>query len=62
MTIERETGERVGLHLLNHSNGFVDRQLPRIAGIANLDNHASQHVLTKIGLERRGARAFAHPA
>jgi RimJ/RimL family protein N-acetyltransferase len=93
MTIERETGERVGLHLLNHIRGesiiqvgftlmksawgkgfgtemayavlrygFVDRELPRIAAIANLGNHASQHVLTKIGLERRGARAFAHPA
>jgi [ribosomal protein S5]-alanine N-acetyltransferase len=93
MTIDRETGERVGLHLLNHIRGesiiqvgftliksawgkgfgtemayavlrygFVDRQLPRIAGIASLGNHASQHVLTKIGLERRGERAFAHPA
>jgi RimJ/RimL family protein N-acetyltransferase len=42
--------------------GFIDRQLPRIAGIASLQNYASQHVLTKIGLERRGERAFAHPA
>lgn len=42
--------------------GYVDRQLPRIAGIASLGNHASQHVLTKIGLERRGERAFSHPA
>jgi ribosomal-protein-alanine N-acetyltransferase len=42
--------------------GFVDRKLPRIAGIASLQNHASQHVLTKIGLERRGERAFVHPA
>ena len=42
--------------------GFVERNLPRIAGIASLQNHASQHVLTKIGLERRGERSFAHPA
>jgi len=41
--------------------GFVDLNLPRIAGIANLGNHASQNVLRKIGLERRGERAFAHP-
>lgn len=41
--------------------GFVDLKLPRIAGMANLDNHASQHVLRKIGLERRGERAFPHP-
>ena len=91
-TVERGTGELVGLHLLNHIRGesiiqvgftlaksawgkgfgtemayavlrygFVDRQLPRIAGIASLGNHASQHVLTKIGLERRGERAFPHP-
>jgi [ribosomal protein S5]-alanine N-acetyltransferase len=42
--------------------GFVDRGLTRIAGIANLQNHASQHVLTKIGLVRHGERAFPHPA
>ena len=41
--------------------GFVDLQLPRIAGMANRDNLASQRVLAKIGLERRGERAFAHP-
>ena len=41
--------------------GFLDLNLPRIAGIANLENHASQSVLLKIGLERRGERAFAHP-
>ena len=41
--------------------GFVDLNLPRIAGIASLGNRASQRVLEKIGLERRGERAFAHP-
>ena len=41
--------------------GFVDLELPRIAGMANRDNLASQRVLAKIGLERRGERAFAHP-
>ena len=42
--------------------GFVDLGLPRIAGMANLGNVASQRVLEKIGLERRGERAFPHPA
>ena len=42
--------------------GFVDLSLPRIVGMANLDNHASQHVLLKIGLHRHGERAFPHPA
>jgi ribosomal-protein-alanine N-acetyltransferase len=41
--------------------GFVDLKLPRIAGMASLQNHASQRVLLKIGLERRGERAFPHP-
>ena len=41
--------------------GFVDLRLPRIAGMANRDNLASQRVLAKIGLERRGERAFTHP-
>jgi ribosomal-protein-alanine N-acetyltransferase len=41
--------------------GFVDLKLPRIAGMASLRNHASQRVLLKIGLERRGERAFPHP-
>ena len=34
---------------------------PRIAGMASLQKRASQHVLLKIGLERRGERVFAHP-
>ena len=42
--------------------GFDDLGLPHIAAIANLENTASQHVLEKIGLERRGERAFSHPA
>ena len=50
-----EMGEAVLRH------GFVDMKLPRIAGMANHDNLASQRVLEKIGLERRGERAFAHP-
>ena len=41
--------------------GFVDLKLPRIAGMASLQNHASQRVLLKIGLERKGERAFPHP-
>jgi ribosomal-protein-alanine N-acetyltransferase len=42
--------------------GFVDLELPAIAGMASLQNLASQRVLAKIGLERRGERAFPHPA
>jgi len=41
--------------------GFVDLKLPRIAGTTSLQNHASQRVLLKIGLERRGERVFPHP-
>src|SRR5688500_5782330 len=41
--------------------GFVDLKLTRIAGMASLQNYASQRVLLKIGLERRGERAFPHP-
>jgi ribosomal-protein-alanine N-acetyltransferase len=41
--------------------GFTELQLPRIAGMADVHNLASQHVLAKIGLERRGERAFPHP-
>jgi len=41
--------------------GFLELNLPRIAGMASLKNHASQSVLLKIGLERRGERAFPHP-
>ena len=43
-------------------HGFVTLGLPTIAGMATLGNVASQRVLDKIGLERRGERAFPHPA
>ncbi|MCC7180639.1 MAG: GNAT family N-acetyltransferase [Acidobacteria bacterium] len=42
--------------------GFADLGLPRIAGMTSMGNVASQRVLGKIGLERRGERAFPHPA
>jgi RimJ/RimL family protein N-acetyltransferase len=41
--------------------GFVDLKLPRINGMTSRHNYASQRVLLKIGLERRGERAFSHP-
>ena len=56
----RGIATEVAIALLRY--GFVDLQLPTIAGMANLDNVASQNVLRKIGLERRGERAFPHPA
>lgn len=42
--------------------GFLTLELPSIAGMTSLGNVASQRVLEKIGLERRGERAFPHPA
>jgi len=42
--------------------GFTERRLPSIAGMTTRANIASQRVLEKIGLERRGERAFPHPA
>jgi len=50
----------VAVAVLRH--GFVTLGLPCIAGMASLGNMASQRVLQKIGLERRGERAFPHPA
>jgi ribosomal-protein-alanine N-acetyltransferase len=41
--------------------GFATLRLPRVSGMASLDNHASQRVLAKIGLVRNGERAFPHP-
>jgi RimJ/RimL family protein N-acetyltransferase len=41
--------------------GFSDLRLPRIAAITNLENIASQRVLEKAGLIRRGERTFIHP-
>src|SRR5688572_6236728 len=46
--------------LLRH--GFVNLGLPQITAIAERENVASHHVLTKIGLRRNGERAFTHPA
>jgi RimJ/RimL family protein N-acetyltransferase len=42
--------------------GFAERALPQIVAIANLDNHASHRVLTKVGLHRNGERTLSHPA
>lgn len=41
---------------------FLELGLAEMSAIAYLANVPSQRVLTKIGLERRGERAFAHPA
>jgi RimJ/RimL family protein N-acetyltransferase len=43
-------------------HGFVNLNLPKIVGMASLPNLASQRVLAKVGLERRGERSFPHPA
>jgi RimJ/RimL family protein N-acetyltransferase len=53
-------GTEMARAVLRH--GFVTLGLPRIVGMASLGNVASQRVLEKIGLERRGERAFPHPA
>ncbi|HXT68436.1 MAG TPA: GNAT family N-acetyltransferase [Vicinamibacterales bacterium] len=53
-------GTEMATAVLHH--GFVTLGLPRIVGMASLRNLASQRVLEKIGLERRGERAFPHPA
>ena len=89
VTVERETGVRVGMHLLNHIRGesliqvgylllrahwgrgyatemaarvlhygFSELGLQQIAGITELPHVASQHILLKLGLERRGERVF----
>ncbi len=42
--------------------GFEDLGLSTICAITNLDNTASQRVLLKAGLVRRGERTFSHPA
>jgi RimJ/RimL family protein N-acetyltransferase len=42
--------------------GFTDLGLPMICAITNLPNVASQSVLLKAGLERKGERCFSHPA
>ena len=42
--------------------GFAVLGLPEIFAITDLPNVASQRVLEKAGLERKGERFFAHPA
>ncbi|MBL8135713.1 MAG: GNAT family N-acetyltransferase [Acidobacteria bacterium] len=42
--------------------GFEELGLPVICAITNLDNAASQRVLLKAGLTRKGERTFVHPA
>jgi RimJ/RimL family protein N-acetyltransferase len=42
--------------------GYATLGLPQINAITDRGNTASQRVLLKAGLERRGERAFAHPA
>ena len=42
--------------------GYADLGLPSICAITHPDNTGSQRVLLKSGLERRGERAFRHPA
>ena len=42
--------------------GFVDLSIPSISGMTTLSNIASQHVLEKVGLQRRGERSFPHSA
>jgi RimJ/RimL family protein N-acetyltransferase len=46
--------------LLRHGYGTLG--LAQVNAITDLDNLASQRVLLKAGLERKGERAFAHPA
>jgi hypothetical protein len=41
--------------------GFVDLRLPSHRRHGQFANHASHRVPLKIGLERRGERAFPHP-
>jgi len=56
----RGVATEMGAALLRY--GFDELSLPRICGMANLENVASQRVLSKIGLRRDGERQFAHPA
>jgi ribosomal-protein-alanine N-acetyltransferase len=42
--------------------GFTELGLPEIFAITDLPNVASQQVLLKAGLERKGERSFPHPA
>ena len=44
------------------AHGFCELGFDPIVAVTDPDNLASQRVLEKIGLERRGERAFPHPA
>lgn len=50
----------MAIALLRHGYGTLG--LPQVNAITDLGNVASQHVLLKAGLERKGQRALAHPA
>jgi ribosomal-protein-alanine N-acetyltransferase len=50
----------MAIALLRH--GYATLGLPQVNAITDLGNVASQQVLLKSGLERKGERAFAHPA
>jgi [ribosomal protein S5]-alanine N-acetyltransferase len=50
----------MAIALLRHGYGTLG--LAQVNAITDLGNVASQHVLLKAGLERKGERAFAHPA
>jgi RimJ/RimL family protein N-acetyltransferase len=50
----------MGIALLRYGYGTLG--LPQINAITELANATSQQVLIKVGLERKGERAFAHPA
>ena len=50
----------MGLALVRY--GFVELGLSQIVGITDLPHVASQRVLLKLGLHRKGERSFAHPA
>ena len=89
ITIERQTGAQIGVHLINHLRGephiqvgyllhaaywnqgygtemcsalvrygFANLGIPQIVAITTLDNLASQRVLLKSGLQRKGERNF----
>jgi ribosomal-protein-alanine N-acetyltransferase len=50
----------MAIALLRH--GYATLGLSQVNAITDLGNVASQRVLLKAGLERKGERAFAHPA
>jgi ribosomal-protein-alanine N-acetyltransferase len=50
----------MAIALLRH--GYATLGLAQVNAITDVGNVASQHVLLKAGLERKGERVFAHPA